>query len=178
MILPTTFKLARVQLVPGNSLAYGGFSDVYRGTISEEVCIKQLRISTVDRERVKKVLPLNPRLNRRPLTNPKLFCREAIVWKRLNHPNIVPFKGVTLNPLQLISEWMPHGELREYIKENQYMNRVGLVGSSLPTHMQHLTYPQLLGVAEGLGYLHSCNVIHGDLKGVRLSDYPGTRPAH
>ena len=25
----------------------------------------------------------------------------------------------------------------------------------------------MLGIAEGLGYLHSCNVIHGDLKGVR-----------
>jgi len=29
--------------------------------------------------------------------------------------------------------------------------------------------PQSLGVAEGLGYLHSCGVIHGDLKGVRVT---------
>ena len=28
------------------------------------------------------------------------------------------------------------------------------------------SYYQLSGVAEGLSYLHQCNVIHGDLKGV------------
>ena len=55
MMLPKTFTLAGVQLVPGGSPAYGGSSDTFKGTISEEVCIKQLRISTVDREKVTKV---------------------------------------------------------------------------------------------------------------------------
>ena len=55
MTLPTTFKLARVELAPGNSLSYGGFSDTRRGTISEEVCIKKLRISTGNQEKVKQV---------------------------------------------------------------------------------------------------------------------------
>ena len=31
----------------------------------------------------------------------------------------------------------------------------------------HLPIYQLSDVAEGLNYLHSCNVVHGDLKGVR-----------
>ena len=35
------------------------------------------------------------------------------------------------------------------------------------------SYPQLLGVVGGLSYLHSCNVIHGDLKGVYDITYPG-----
>lgn len=54
------------------------------------------------------------------------------MWKRLNHPNIVPLKGVRLNPLQLVSEWMPGGELREYIRLNQSANLIGLVGSFRP----------------------------------------------
>jgi serine/threonine protein kinase len=93
------------------------------------------------------------------------------VWKHLNHPNLVPFKGVTLEPLQLVSEWMPNGDLREYIKRNPNADRVSLVSLFLCTFAQHLTSPvpssQLLGIAEGLAYLHSYDVIHGDLKGVR-----------
>lgn len=61
------------------------------------------------------------------------------MWKRLDHPNIVAFKGVTLNPLQLVSEWMPGGELREYIKGNPDTNPVNLVGPLLPTSARHLT---------------------------------------
>ena len=99
------------------------------------------------------------------------------MWKRLNHPNIVPFKGVTLDPLQLISEWMPCGESRDYIKENQGVNHISLVGSfPLASTQRLILFPQLLGIAEGLVYLHSCNVIHGDLKGVRVDIDPDMPP--
>ncbi|KAF9642665.1 kinase-like protein, partial [Thelephora ganbajun] len=80
------------------------------------------------------------------------FCKEAVVWKQLDHPNIVPFKGATLDPLQLVSEWMPGGELREYVKNNSGTNPISL----------------LIGIAEGLAYLHSREVIHGDLKGPNI----------
>jgi len=95
------------------------------------------------------------------------FCKEAVLWKRLSHPHIVPFLGVTLQPLQLVSGWMPGGELRNYVRDNPYTDLVGLVSQLSPS--RDVTSPpprQLLGVAEGLAYLHSCNVIHGDLKGV------------
>ena len=145
--LPTTFELAGVRLVPNKDRAYGGFSDTFEGTLGRDVCIKQLRISSSgDREKVQKVLHLlNLRLDGHLLTNPKLFCKEAIVWKRLNHPNIVPFKGVTLDPLQLISEWMPGGELREYIRTNKRANRIGLVCPFLPTPKLYLTLSSVAG---------------------------------
>ena len=50
---------------------------------------------------------------------------EAVVWKRTSHPNIVPFHGATLDPPQLISEWMY--DLMEFIKERPKTNRLGLV---------------------------------------------------
>ena len=61
------------------------------------------------------------------------------MWKHLNHPNVVAFKGITFNPLQLVSDLMPGGELQEYIKKNPNTNRIHLVGSSLPAPAQYLT---------------------------------------
>ena len=60
------------------------------------------------------------------------------MWKRLVHPNIVVFKGVTFEPLQLVSEWVPGEVLREYIRENCHANLVGLVSS--------LHYPENQGL--------------------------------
>lgn len=49
------------------------------------------------------------------------------MWKYLAHPNIVPFLGITPNPLQIILEWMPGGDLREYIRRYPDADRLGLV---------------------------------------------------
>ena len=49
------------------------------------------------------------------------------MWKRLKHPNIVGFIGVTQNPLQFVSEWVPNGTLTEYLDVNPDANRIGLV---------------------------------------------------
>lgn len=70
----------------------------------------------------------------------KLLCEEAILWKYLNHPNIVPFKGVTLEPPQLVSEWMAGGELRDYIKKRPSANLINLVGPFLFYPVQPLIF--------------------------------------
>ena len=54
------------------------------------------------------------------------------MWKKLRHPNVVPFVGVTQNPLQFVSEWMPNGTLTEYVSENPGANRIGLVSPTAP----------------------------------------------
>jgi serine/threonine protein kinase len=46
----------------------------------------------------------------------------------LEHKNIVPLLGITSNPLQLVSDWMPGGDLTEYIKKNPNADRLCLVG--------------------------------------------------
>jgi len=50
------------------------------------------------------------------------------MWKRLEHPNVLPLLGVTFDPFQLVSEWMPGGDLLEYIKKHSDADRLGLVG--------------------------------------------------
>lgn len=68
----------------------------------------------------------------------KALCKEAVIWKRLIHPNIGLFKGVTFEPLQLVSEWVPGGELREYIRANRHANLINLVSLSLYPKNQEL----------------------------------------
>ena len=65
----------------------------------------------------------------------KAFYKEAIMWKRLEHQNVVAFIGVTQNPLQFVSEWMPNGTITEYINEKPGANRVGLVSISSGTNI-------------------------------------------
>ena len=57
-----------------------------------------------------------------------MFYLEVITWQRLNHTNIVPFLGCTLDPPQLVSVWMLGGGLMEYINERPEKNRLALVG--------------------------------------------------
>ena len=57
------------------------------------------------------------------------FCHEAVIWKRLSHPNLLPFLGVneTLFRLAMVSEWMEHGTVLQFVKRNVATNRLKLV---------------------------------------------------
>lgn len=57
-----------------------------------------------------------------------MFYLAAVTWQHLKHSNIVPFVGATHNPLQLVSIWMPGGNLMEYIDKYPEKCRLALVG--------------------------------------------------
>jgi len=73
-----------------------------------------------------------------------MLFQQAVVWKHLEHPNIVPFLGITSTPLQLISEWMPGGDLTEYIRKHPDTDRLRLVGFLPPTLDDVFTSPQAI----------------------------------
>ena len=52
------------------------------------------------------------------------------MWKRLTHPNILSLLGVTITPkFQLVSNWMPGGDLPGYIQRNPNVDLLKLVGA-------------------------------------------------
>ncbi|KAF9789481.1 kinase-like protein [Thelephora terrestris] len=138
MILPKSYTPASQSLAVGaQPVASGGSGDVYEGTLNgSKVCVKRVRMY----------------LTKGPEEATKTLYQEAIMWKRLDHKNIVPLLGMTKTPLQLISEWIPGGNLTEYIIQHSNANRRDLARD----------------IAEGLYYLHSRNVVHGDLKGPNI----------
>ncbi|KLO11196.1 kinase-like protein [Schizopora paradoxa] len=88
----------------------------------------------------------------------KRLAREMRIWAKLKHPNILPFLGFFVEGknrvLSLISEWMENGTLYHFMKT---FPRGGTIARII-----------LRGIASGLDYLHSQNVIHADLKSANI----------
>jgi hypothetical protein len=54
------------------------------------------------------------------------FCREAILWRRIKHPYVLPLIGIdnlSWKPsLCMVSPWMRNGTLFEYVEVNGTAN--------------------------------------------------------
>ena len=58
------------------------------------------------------------------------------MWRRLQHPNIVPFLGVPSpipQPFEVACGLTENGRITEYVRKNPAVDRIGLVSGSLPT---------------------------------------------
>ncbi|KAF9078168.1 kinase-like domain-containing protein [Rhodocollybia butyracea] len=127
-ILPT------VTITSKHEIAGGAFSNIWQGTLQERpVCLKVLR---------------------RGLLNDAF--QEVLIWKQLQHPNILPFLGVNrelFNPnICLISPWMANGNILTFLKN----------------HPNHNIYQSVIEITKGLLYIHNLQIVHGDLRGVNI----------
>ena len=61
--------------------------------------------------------------------HPQRFCKEAVLWKRLAHKNVLPFLGISKDVGEFcwISPWMKNGTILEYIRDNSQINTLELV---------------------------------------------------
>ena len=57
------------------------------------------------------------------------------MWKSLRHLNVLPLMGVMMaeNEFVMVSEWMPNGNINEFIKANPEAERIELVGPPFPS---------------------------------------------
>ncbi|KAF8170301.1 kinase-like domain-containing protein, partial [Mycena galopus ATCC 62051] len=88
--------------------------------------------------------------------------REALIWRQLSHPNLLPFFGLYMldNRLSLVSPWMDNGDLKHFLNNGlSDVDRVSLITD----------------VVMGLDYLHSKHVVHGDLKTPNILVTPSGR---
>jgi hypothetical protein len=82
------------------------------------------------------------------------FLKEVQVWNRLRHPHVLPFLGAChVGKFFFVCEYASHGTLPEFLKKGDN---------------KKMTWGKLHEVALGLRYLHSLEIIHGDLKGNNL----------
>lgn len=95
------------------------------------------------------------------------------MWKRLDHPNLLPTFGAApeIAEFCVISPWMEGGDLHKHLFNYPGVNRVSIVRAHINLLSKSAKFaPKMIAVADGLAYLHSNGVIHGDLKGVSEID--------
>ncbi|KAJ7596370.1 kinase-like domain-containing protein [Mycena floridula] len=144
-VLPPSFVIHNLVKQGDRPLSGGSFADVYRGTVGEmQVCLKVLRHFTACPEKTAKLA--------------KQFCGEALAWRQLEHPNILPFLGVNFDLFSptfcLVSPWMSQGNLKEYLERHPICNRSKAI----------------LEISEAINYLHNQDppVVHGNIRCVAV----------
>jgi hypothetical protein len=116
----------------------GGFANVSQGTYrGRRVAIKVVRVCLMDDLDVILSVSLQLALVRPVWVNGlQRFCREGVAWKHLRHPNVLPLLGVTVSDRRfaMVSKWMEHGNINEFVEKDPGTNRTELVcHSSIPT---------------------------------------------
>ncbi|KAK1230559.1 Rho guanine nucleotide exchange factor [Marasmius sp. AFHP31] len=146
---PKCLVIENVEVVGKHPVGGGGYADIWKGRLGKSlVCLKILRV--FKEPEVQQVL--------------KECMPEAVLWKQLRHPNVLPFLGFFLDTSGrpcLVSPWMENGNLTEYIN------------SADPAFSQRVLLA--FDVASGLAYLHEKDIVHGDLKGLNVLITPDLR---
>ncbi|KAJ7572446.1 kinase-like domain-containing protein, partial [Mycena floridula] len=125
-------------------IIFNCFQDIWKGLmLGQNVCLKVLRFFTTTHIR-KKLL--------------QDVCREALVWKQLDHPGVLKFLGVSVDmffpSFCLVSPWMANGNINDYLQ----------------VYPNHDLLTVLREVAEAMQYLHEFTpcIVHADIRGANI----------
>ncbi|KAF8351953.1 WD40-repeat-containing domain protein [Amanita rubescens] len=86
------------------------------------------------------------------------FCREALMWRSLDHNLVLPFLGIhedeSASQFFLVSPYMKNGTLAQWRKK----------ANPSVVHIEE----RILELAHGIEYIHSEGIVHGDLRGANI----------
>ena len=177
--LPPSLFLAGVDIGLGRDpVAHGGFADIFCAKYhGQQVALKRARVCNLDKDMFYQVsCALGSLCLLTYLCTSKAFCKEALVWRQLCHPNVLRFLGIdrytfsSTNALCMVSPWMAQGTVIAYLRSSAYypaQDRHRLVSELRPlTFLCWSVLPQLGEIAAGIYYLHSQKIVHGDIKDV------------
>ncbi|KDQ51607.1 hypothetical protein JAAARDRAFT_41077 [Jaapia argillacea MUCL 33604] len=141
--LPPSLFVSEGISRPKDPVCIGGFADIFKATYANRsVALKRVRTLARDDRDAKSLR--------------NMFLSETLVWRQLDHPSICPFIGVWREaeiPYMILA-WMSNGNAQQYVGDKSISGDVVL--------------QLLIDVADGLVYLHSESVCHGDLCGKNI----------
>ncbi|KAF8198255.1 kinase-like domain-containing protein [Mycena galopus ATCC 62051] len=142
---PPTLFLQLDSVDTYQQIGHGGFADIFLGRYKgQDVALKRLRVNQQEPKETSKIL--------------KSLLREVLTWVHLQHIYVLPFFGLDEKTFEgyppcIVTPYRRNGTMNNFVK-----NRTG----TLPARRVDLL---LFETAQGLAYLHSQNIVHGDLRG-------------
>ncbi|KAI0640841.1 kinase-like domain-containing protein [Trametes meyenii] len=142
-VLIPSWAITRFDITWGEHVGSGRFSDVFRGVWQKfpdrRVAIKRVYKMTFHEF--------------------ALFEREASIWQTLRHPNVLELFGASYNsngPVWFfVTPYYSKGNLATYLSRLPSLHGVDIL-------------KMMAEVADGMAYLHSRAILHGDLKAANV----------
>eukprot|EP01102_Stenamoeba_stenopodia_P017328 TRINITY_DN6192_c0_g1_i1.p2 TRINITY_DN6192_c0_g1~~TRINITY_DN6192_c0_g1_i1.p2 ORF type:complete len:598 (+),score=131.96 TRINITY_DN6192_c0_g1_i1:2208-4001(+) len=147
------FQRTEDLVIYGEKIGGGAYGDIYKGTWQSSTVV----VKVLDRSLSSGTSEIDD------------FIQEVNIMWQMNHPNIAQVLGASMDKghLMIVMDYYPRGNLREFLDTNQLNWTIRLEFA--------------LGIARGMRYIHSRNIIHRDLKsrnllldsdrGIRITDF-------
>jgi hypothetical protein len=118
--LPSSYRpTSTVEKLHDRPTILGSSADIWQGSCrGSMVAIKNLKFSHLcTDESMRKVNNTDSILHSEIKSKFQVVWDKVVIWSGLRHENIIPFLGISENPYpSVISNWMRHGDLTNYLR--------------------------------------------------------------